>query len=88
METNNRFSQELPSESSQIAASELENSTDRELDQLELDAIAGGRSDMADRARAAGIPVITASGPRPNIFGRGLPMQLIEEASRAFGNRN
>ncbi|MEG5031839.1 hypothetical protein [Microcoleus sp. AT3-D2] len=88
MESNNQFSQELPSESSKIAASEQENSTDRELNDLDLEAIAGGRSDMADRARAAGMPVITASGPRPNIFGRGLPMELIEAASRAFGNSN
>lgn len=88
MESNNHFLQELPSESSQIAASESDNLTDRELNDLDLEAIAGGRSDMADRARAAGMPVITASGPRPNIFGRGLPMQLIEAASRAFGDRN
>ncbi|MEG4817383.1 hypothetical protein, partial [Microcoleus sp. K5-D4] len=53
MESNNQFLQELPSESSQIAASELENSTNQELNDLELDAIAGG------------MRIITASGPRP-----------------------
>lgn len=42
MESNDQFSQELPSELSQIAASEPENSTNQELDELELDAIAGG----------------------------------------------
>ncbi|MEG4149158.1 hypothetical protein [Microcoleus sp. Pol12B5] len=85
MESNNQSFQELPPT---IAASEQENSTDRELNDLDLEAIAGGCSDMADRARAAGIPVITASGPRPNFFGPGPSMQLIEAASRAFGNRN
>lgn len=88
MESNNRFSQELPSESSKIAASEPDNSTNRELNDLDLEAIAGGHSDMADRARAAGMPVITTNSPRPNIFGRAVPMQLIEAASRAFGNSN
>jgi rRNA-processing protein FCF1 len=82
MKTNDRFLQELPS------PSERDNSIDEELNELELDAIAGGCSDMADRARAAGMPVITTNSPRPNIFGRPLPMQFIEAASRAFGNSN
>ncbi|MEG4502174.1 hypothetical protein QUA81_01065 [Microcoleus sp. F6_B4] len=85
MESNNQFLQELPSESSQIAASEPENSSNQELDELELDAIAGGCSDGADRARAAGIPVITVSGEPPKF--RGPSMNLIEAATRAFGNR-
>ncbi|MEG4089075.1 hypothetical protein QUB75_02290 [Microcoleus sp. K1-B6] len=42
MESNDQFSQELPSELSQIAESEPENSTNQELDELELDALAGG----------------------------------------------
>ncbi|MEG4007823.1 hypothetical protein QUA41_18905 [Microcoleus sp. Pol11C1] len=87
MESNNQFLQEVPSESPAITASAPDNSTDEELSDLELDAIAGGCSDMADRARAAGIPVITASGPRPNIFGRGLPMNLIEEMQSYYGQQ-
>ncbi|MEG4007825.1 hypothetical protein QUA41_18895 [Microcoleus sp. Pol11C1] len=78
MESNNQFLQELPSESSQIAASELENSTNQELNDLELDAIAGGRSDMADRARAAGMPVVTTNSPRPHFKGPAISMEFFE----------
>ncbi|MEG4836724.1 hypothetical protein [Microcoleus sp. B9-D4] len=85
MESNNQFSQELPSESSKLTASALENSTDRELNDLELDALAGGRSDMADRARAAGMRVVTTNAKYPDM---GLiSLHLIEAASRAVGNR-
>lgn len=84
MESNNRFLQEVPSESSAITASAPNNSTNQQLSDLELDAIAGGHSNMADRARAAGIPVITASGPRPD-FGRGPSINMeFFEALRHF----
>ncbi|MEG4067099.1 hypothetical protein QUA42_07040 [Microcoleus sp. Pol11C2] len=84
METNNQFLQEVSPQLSQIAASESENSIDEELDELELEAIAGGHSNMADRARAAGMPVITVSGPRPN-FGPGPAMNMgFFEALRNF----
>lgn len=79
MESNNKFSQEVQSESQQ------ENSSAEELNDLELDAIAGGCSDAVDQARAAGIPVLTISGPGPKF--RGPSMQLIEAATRAFGNQ-
>ncbi|AFZ10179.1 hypothetical protein Osc7112_5985 [Oscillatoria nigro-viridis PCC 7112] len=85
MESNNLFWQELPSESSAITASAPDNSTNQELNNLELDAIAGGCSDAVDRAQAAGIPVLTISGPGPKF--RGPSMQLIEAATRAFGNQ-
>ncbi|MEG4216313.1 hypothetical protein QUA27_13025 [Microcoleus sp. Pol14C6] len=52
MESNDQFSQELPSELSQIAASEPENSTNQELDELELDAIAGGLFFWGDPEKA------------------------------------
>ncbi|MEG4939509.1 hypothetical protein [Microcoleus sp. F4-D5] len=87
MESNNRFSQEVPSDLSQIAASEPENSSAEELDELELEAIAGGCSDAADRDRAAGIRVITTNSPRPNIDFGLVSMDLIEAATRAFGKR-
>ncbi|MEG4986425.1 hypothetical protein QUB08_11735 [Microcoleus sp. BR0-C5] len=73
METNNQFLQEVSPLLSQIAASESVNSIDEELNELELEAIAGGHSNMANRARAAGIPVITGSGPRPK-FASGFSM--------------
>ncbi|MEG4498822.1 hypothetical protein QUB05_09390 [Microcoleus sp. F10-C6] len=79
METNDISFQQLPSES------QPENSTAEELDALELDAIAGGCSDGADRARAAGIRVMTTNSPGPEF--RGPSMNLIEAATRAFGNR-
>lgn len=71
MKTNDRFLQELPS------PSERDNSIDEELNELELDAIAGGCSDMADRARAAGMPVITISQalPKPRLT---IPMNVFE----------
>ncbi|MEG3859408.1 hypothetical protein [Microcoleus sp. herbarium12] len=71
MKTNDRFLQELPS------PSERDNSIDEELNELELDAIAGGCSDMADRARAAGMPVITISEPvkKPRLT---IPMNVFE----------
>lgn len=79
MESNNRFlQQEVPSESSAIAASAPDNSTDRELNDLDLEAIAGGCSDGADRARAAGIPVITTSQPlnfKPRLT---IPMNVFD----------
>lgn len=61
MESNNKFSQEVPSESQQ------ENSSAEELNELELEAIAGGCSDAADQARAAGIPVLTINQPPPKL---------------------
>lgn len=67
MESNNQLSQELPSELSQIAAFAPENSTNPELNDLELDAIAGGCSDAVDRDRAAGIPVLTINQPPPKL---------------------
>lgn len=78
MESNNQFSQEVPSESSKIAAPEPDNSTDRELSDLDLEAIAGGRSDMADRARAAGMTVITTNSPRPHFKGPTINMEFFE----------
>ncbi|MEG4836725.1 hypothetical protein [Microcoleus sp. B9-D4] len=78
MESNNQFSQELPSESSQIAASESDNLTNQELNDLELDAIAGGCSDGADRARAAGIPVIATSQPLPFKPRLTIPMNVFD----------
>ena len=78
MESNNQFSQEVPSESSAITASAPDNSTNQELEELELDAIAGGCSDGADRARAAGIPVITTSQPlnfKPRLT---IPMNVFD----------
>ncbi|MEG4531697.1 hypothetical protein [Microcoleus sp. D2_18a_D3] len=86
MESNNRFLQEVPSESSAITAAAPENSTNQQLSDLELDALAGGCSDMADSARAAGIPVLTISGQPPKF--RGPSMNLIEAATRAFGGQN
>ena len=50
MESNNQFSQEVPSESSAITASAPDNSTNQELEELELDAIAGGMA-FFDRSR-------------------------------------
>ena len=67
MESNNQFLQEVPSESSAITASAPDNSTNQELNDLELDAIAGGCSDAADQARAAGIPVLTINQPPPKL---------------------
>jgi len=61
MESNNKFSQEVQSESQQ------ENSSAEELNDLELDAIAGGCSDAVDQARAAGIPVLTINQPPPKL---------------------
>lgn len=76
MESNNQFSQELPSELSQIAASELENSTNQELDELELDAIAGG------------MRIITASGPKPDFLRfRGPVFQITEETLSYLGRK-
>lgn len=78
MESNNQFLQEVPSESSKITASEPENSTNQQLNDLDLEAIAGGCSDMGDRARAAGIPVITTSQPlnfKPRLT---IPMNVFE----------
>ncbi|MEP6516592.1 hypothetical protein [Microcoleus vaginatus] len=77
MESNDQFSQELPSQLSQIAASEPENSTNQELDELELDAIAGGCSDAVDQARAAGIPVLTINQPPPKLR-LTIPMKMFE----------
>ncbi|MEG4498821.1 hypothetical protein QUB05_09395 [Microcoleus sp. F10-C6] len=71
MESNNKFSQEVPSESQQ------ENSSAEELNNLELDAIAGGCSDGADLARAAGIPVITVSGEKPK-FRLTIPTKIFD----------
>ncbi|MEG3929907.1 hypothetical protein QUA35_00345 [Microcoleus sp. N9_B2] len=78
MESNNHFLQELPSESSKLTASELGNSTDRELNDLDLEAIAGGHSNMADRARAAGMPVVTSNSPRPHFKGPAISMEFFE----------
>ncbi|MEG4349422.1 hypothetical protein QUA70_12060 [Microcoleus sp. LAD1_D5] len=83
MESNNQSFQEVPPA---IAAAAPTDSTNQDLNDLELDAIAGGRSDMADRALTAGMRVITTNSKGPNI---GLvSLDLIEAASRAFGNRN
>ncbi|MEG4394921.1 hypothetical protein [Microcoleus sp. BROC3] len=68
------------------ATSPPENSTDRELSDLDIEAIAGGCSDLADRARAAGIPVITTNSPGPDIGV--VSMDLIEAATRAFKRPN
>ncbi|MEG4216314.1 hypothetical protein QUA27_13030 [Microcoleus sp. Pol14C6] len=72
MESNNRFLQEVPSESSAITAAAPENSTSGELNDSELDAIAGG------------MRTITVSGEKPN-FGRGPSMSLIEAMQSYFG---
>ncbi|MEG4939510.1 hypothetical protein [Microcoleus sp. F4-D5] len=65
MESNNQFSQELPSELSQITAFAPENSTNQELDELELDAIAGG------------IRTITVSGEKPT-FRLTIPTKIFD----------
>ncbi|MEG4115732.1 MULTISPECIES: hypothetical protein [unclassified Microcoleus] len=78
MESNNQSLQEVPSESFAIAASVTDNSTNQELDELELDAIAGGCSDGADRERAAGIPVITTSQQLPFIPRLTIPMNVFD----------
>lgn len=75
MESNNQFLQEVPSESSAIAESESDNSTNRELNELELDAIAGG------------IRTITASGPKPDFMRRGLTMQITEAFLSHWGQQ-
>ncbi|MEG4968437.1 hypothetical protein QUB11_17635 [Microcoleus sp. B6-A1] len=77
MESNAPLCQKLSFEPSKITASKQEISTHRELNDLDLEAIAGGRSDMADRARAAGIPVITTSQPleKPRLT---IPMNVFE----------
>jgi hypothetical protein len=58
------------------ATSTPENSTNQELDELELDAIAGG------------IRTITASGPKPN-FGPGpsINMNFIEAIQSYWGQQ-
>ncbi|MEG5171538.1 hypothetical protein [Microcoleus sp. B3-D7] len=71
MESNNRFLQEVPSESSAITASAPDNSTNQELSDLELDAIAGG------------MRTITVSGEKP--YFRGPSMSLIEAMQSYFG---
>ncbi|MEG4852925.1 hypothetical protein QUB10_18805 [Microcoleus sp. B5-D4] len=78
MESNAPLCQKLSFEPSKITASKQEISTHRELNDLDLEAIAGGCSDMADdRARAAGIPVITTSQPleKPRLT---IPMNVFE----------
>jgi hypothetical protein len=65
METNNQSLQEVPSESSAITASAPDNSTDRELNDLELDAIAGGMA------------TITVSGERPK-FRLTIPTKIFD----------
>ncbi|MEG4007824.1 hypothetical protein QUA41_18900 [Microcoleus sp. Pol11C1] len=72
MESNNLFSQELPSESSAITESESDNSTNQELNELELDAIAGG------------MRVITASGPKPDFLRFGGPSFQITEKTLSY----
>ncbi|MEG4836726.1 hypothetical protein [Microcoleus sp. B9-D4] len=75
MESNNQsLQQEVPSESSAIAESAPDNSTDRELNDLELDAIAGG------------MRTITVSGPRPK-YGPGPSMKLIEAMQSYYGQK-
>jgi|GEM_PF-3485297 hypothetical protein len=71
METNNQFLQEVSPQLSQIAASESANSIDEELDELELEAIAGG------------IRTITVSGEKP--YFRGPSLNLIEAVQSYYG---
>ena len=76
MESNNQSLQEVPSESSAIAESAPDNSTDRELNDLELDAIAGG------------MRIITASGPKPDFLLRMGPVfQVTEETLSYLGRK-
>ncbi|MEG3929908.1 hypothetical protein QUA35_00350 [Microcoleus sp. N9_B2] len=76
MESNNRFLQEVPSESSAITASAPDNSTNQELNDTELDAIAGG------------IRTITASGPKPDFLLRMGPVfQITEETLSYLGRK-
>ncbi|MEG4089076.1 hypothetical protein QUB75_02295 [Microcoleus sp. K1-B6] len=71
MESNNKFFQKVPSESQQ------ENSSAEELNELELEAIAGGCSDAVDQARAAGIPVLTINQPPPKLR-LTIPTKMLE----------
>ncbi|MEG5031838.1 hypothetical protein [Microcoleus sp. AT3-D2] len=75
MESNNQSLQEVPSESSAITAAAPDNSTNQELSDLELDAIAGG------------IRTITASGPKPDFMRRGLSMQITEAFLSHWGQK-
>ncbi|HAX79347.1 MAG TPA: hypothetical protein DCY88_26860 [Cyanobacteria bacterium UBA11372] len=65
MESNNSFGQEA-----KITAIEPENSTNQELNDSELDAIAGG----VDSKK---IPVITITGSVPQSLKPHIPMRLI-----------
>ncbi|MEG4072096.1 hypothetical protein QUA30_05315 [Microcoleus sp. Pol14C2] len=65
MESNNQFLQEVPSESPAITASAPDNSTDEELSDLELDAIAGG------------MRTITVSGEKPK-FRLTIPTKIFD----------
>ncbi|MEG4349423.1 hypothetical protein QUA70_12055 [Microcoleus sp. LAD1_D5] len=73
MESNNKFSQEVPSESSAITASESDNSTDRELNDLDLEAIAGG------------MRTLTIEGPVPDYLKPRISMRLINHLQSHFG---
>ncbi|MEG4149159.1 hypothetical protein [Microcoleus sp. Pol12B5] len=72
MESNNQFSQEVPSESSAITASAPDNSTNQELNELELDAIAGG------------MRIITGSDPKPDFLLRLRPFFQITEETLSY----
>lgn len=55
METNNFSFQELPAPTSQMIETELEDAMDRELNDSELDAIAGGKFDLEAYLKFKGI---------------------------------
>lgn len=73
MESNNRFLQEVEPESSAITASESDNSTNQELNDLELEAIAGG------------MRTITVEGPVPDYLKPRISTQLINYMQSYFG---
>lgn len=73
MESNNRFLQEVEPESSAITASAPDNSTNQELNDLELEAIAGG------------MRTITVEGPVPDYLKPRISTQLINYMQSYFG---
>lgn len=72
MDSTNQFFQELEQDSAQQQQQLPANSVVEELNELELDAIAGG------------MRTITVSGERPK-FGPGPSMKLIEAMQSYFG---
>jgi len=71
MDNTYQFSREVEQDSAVQPQQSPANLVAEELNELELDAIAGGHCNMANGARAASIPVITGRGPRPE-FAMGL----------------